>query len=84
MKTQIAEIVVLVLIALGSIGCSSSPSVYYWGDKAYARDPETGKIMSWEHKQSGKDAFEHFDSKPTFDIRSRADGLSPQVSLNLY
>ena len=53
MKTKMRGIVVLILIALGSMGCSSTnPRVYYLGDKAYAKNPETGKIMSWEHKES--------------------------------
>ena len=52
MKTKIVGIAVLVLIALGSIGCSSSSRVWYVGDKAYAKNPETGKMMSWEYKVS--------------------------------
>ena len=53
MQTKTIEFMVLVLIVLGSLGCSSTnPSVYYLGNKAYARNPETGKIMSWECKRS--------------------------------
>ena len=55
MKIQIVGSVALICIALGSAGCSFNPKVYYWGDKAYARNPETGKIMSWDHKQSGRE-----------------------------
>ncbi len=54
MKTKIRGIIVLILVALGSVGCSSSPRVYYLGDKAYAKSPETGKIMSWEYEASGR------------------------------
>jgi len=84
MKTETVGIIVLVLIVLGAIGCSSSPRVYYLGDKAYAKNPETGEIMSWEHKESGRDEFEHFDSEPIFHFHTRADGLSPEVSMNLF
>jgi len=58
-KTKIRGIAVLVLIALGSVGCSSTnPRVYYLGDKAYAKNPETGKIMSWEYKASEGRGYE--------------------------
>jgi hypothetical protein len=83
MKAKTRGVITLALITLGSIGCSSSPTVYYAGNKAYAKNPETGKIMSWKYKSSGRDEFEHFGSKPIFDIRPRADGLSPEVSLSL-
>ena len=53
MKTKIRGIIVLVLIDLGSIGCSAPrQGVYYLGDKTYAKDPETGKITSWENRPS--------------------------------
>ena len=60
MKTKTVGIIVLVFVVFGSIGCSKSrQGVYYWGDKAYARDPETGKIMSWEGKPS--EEKKHYD-----------------------
>ena len=55
MKIKTIGIIVLVLVALGSVGCfSTNPRVYYLGDKAYAKSPETGKIMSWEYEASGR------------------------------
>ena len=50
MKTKATGIFILVLITLGSVGCSSSPRVYYWRGKAYAKNPETGKMASWKYK----------------------------------
>jgi len=52
--------VCLTIFALGNIGCSSSPSVWYWGDKAYARDPYTGEIRSWEYKESEGRGYEEY------------------------
>ena len=72
MKTKIIGIFVLVLIALGSIGCSSNQGVYYLGDKAYARDPETGKIRNWEGKPS--EEKKHYDEDAD-DCASFVTGL---------
>jgi len=55
---KIVTCITLTAIALGSIGCSSSPRVYYLGDKAYAKNPETGKMMSWEYKASEGRGYE--------------------------
>ena len=51
MKAQLRWIILLIPIALGTVGCSH-PGVLYWGHKAYAKNPETGKWISWEHKES--------------------------------
>ena len=62
MKIKLVGLFVLMLIVIGSMGCSSSPRVYYFGNKAYAKNPRTGKIMSWEHKTSGRNPYEHCNS----------------------
>lgn len=60
MKIKSVGFVVLILTVLWSIGCSSpGQGVYYLGNKAYARDPETGKVKSWEGKPS--EETKHYD-----------------------
>ncbi|MHC4770315.1 MAG: hypothetical protein ACYS8O_00660 [Planctomycetota bacterium] len=62
MKAKMTNVAVLVLIILVSMGCSSSPKVYYGVGKAYARNPETGKIMSWKYKaaEGSRITLSHF------------------------
>ena len=62
MKAKMTNVAVLVLIILVSIGCSSSPKVYYGVGKAYARNPETGKIMSWKYKAAEGSRHERVDA----------------------
>jgi hypothetical protein len=62
MKAKIRGVITLILIAFGSIGCSSSPTVYYAGNKAYAKNPETGKIMSWKYKAAEGSGHEKIDA----------------------
>ena len=62
MKAKMTKVAVLVLIVLVSIGCSSSPRVYYGVGKAYAKNPETGKIMSWEYKVAERSGHERIDA----------------------
>ena len=62
MGTKMMGIIVLALVALVGTGCSStSTRVYYLGDKAYAKKPETEKIMSWEYKVAEGSGFEEYD-----------------------
>ena len=54
--------ITLITITLGSMGCSSTDhSVYYLGNKAYARNPQTGKIMSWEYKEPEGRGYKEYD-----------------------
>ncbi|MHC4962329.1 MAG: hypothetical protein ACYSO7_09015 [Planctomycetota bacterium] len=62
MKAKMTNVAVLVLIILVSMGCSSSPKVYYGVGKAYARNPETGKIMSWKYKAAEGSRHERVDA----------------------
>ena len=69
MRKTLHKIIVgicLTVCVLGSIGCSSSPRVYYWGDKAYARDPRTGEIRKWEYKASEGRRNEEYGSGSEF------------------
>ena len=53
MKKKTITIIVGIVIMLGSLGCSSTRyGVWYLGDKAYAKNPTTGKIESWESSPS--------------------------------
>lgn len=62
MKTKMTNAAVLALIIFVSMGCSSSPRVYYGVGKAYARNPETGKIMSWKYKAAEGGGHERVDA----------------------
>ena len=61
MKIKQIGIILLVLIAFGSVGCSYNPRVYYVGDKAYAKNPETDKVLSWEHEAPDNRDIDSYD-----------------------
>jgi len=62
MKAKMTNVAVLVLIILVSMGCSSSPRVYYGVGKAYAKNPETGKVMFWKYKAAEGGRHERGDA----------------------
>ena len=53
MKINRIGMILLGIMIWGLCGCSCPrQGVYYLGDKSYAKDPETGKIRSWENRPS--------------------------------
>ena len=62
MKAKMTNVAVLVLVILVSMGCSSSPRVYYGVGKAYAKNSETGKVMSWKYKAAEGGRHERGDA----------------------